>query len=267
MQTKRRFSLWLMLAVLLICLSACTQNNSGKFDSAVKLFANGDYAEAAEAFEQLGDYATAPTYAAYSRGLVFYEQGQYTAAEPYFASTREFMYGEERYQYCHAFSLMESGQFAESAASFAGMGDFEDAPVQAEYCLARLAEENKDYEAALYGYGVSAALHDAEDRLYNLQGQLYNRAIALKSEGNYAGAIPLFTMLGDYLSAADQAIECKEVGLEQQYADAEALEAAGDLQGAFDLFYALSSYRDAADRAEMLASQLGIEIKSGDDIY
>ena len=139
--------------------------------------------------------------------------------------------------------------------------------MQAQYCAARSAEESKDYEAALYGYEAAGNLHDAQDRLINLQGQLYNRAITLKGEGNYAAAMKLFTMLGDYLSAADQAIECKEVGLEQQYTDAEALEAAGDLQGAFDLFLALSGYRDAADRAGMLAAQLGIEIKEGDNIY
>ena len=139
--------------------------------------------------------------------------------------------------------------------------------MQAEYALARAAEENKDYESALYHYEAAGSLHDAQDRLLNLQGQLYNRAIALKADGNYAGAMALFTMLGDYLSAADQAIECKEVGLEQQYTDAEAREAQGDLQGAFDLFLALSSYRDAADRAQTLADKLGIQIKPGDDIY
>ena len=266
MRTKR-FVLFLMLASLLICFCSCAQNNSGKFESAVKLFANGDYLEAAEAFEKLGDYATAPTYAAYSRGLVLYDQGQYSAAEPYFAQTREFMYGEERYQYCHAFALLESGLFAEAEAAFLKMGEFEDAPIQAQYCAARYAEENKDYEAALYGYEASVGLHDAEDRLFNLHGQLYNRAIALKNEGNYAGAMPLFTMLGDYLSAADQAIECKEIGLEQQYADAEALEALGDDQSAFALFHALSGYRDAAERAQELANRLGIEIKPGDSRY
>ena len=265
MSSKRR--LFPLLLALLLCLSSCAPNNSGKFESAIKLFSNGDYSEAAEAFEKLGDYSTAPTYAAYSRGLVLYDQGQYSAAEPYFAQTREFMYGEERYQYCHAIALMEAGQFSEAAAAFSDMEAFEDAPMQAEYCLARHAEENKDYESALYSYEAAGTLHDAQDRLLNLQGQLYNRAISLKGEGNYAGAMTLFNMLGDYLSAAEQAIECKEIGLEQQYADADALEAAGDLQGAFDLFYALSSYRDAADRAETLASQLGIEIKEGDDIY
>ena len=262
-----RKRLFLLLLAVSLVLTGCAPNNSGKFESALKLFGAGDYPEAAEAFEKLGDYATAPTYAAYSRGLVFYDQGQYRAAEPYFAQTREFMYGEERYQYCHGIALLEAAQYAQAAETFQRMGEFEDAPLQAQYALACAAEEAKDYENALYLYEAAGELHDAQDRLLNLQGQLYNRAIAFKAEGNYALAMKLFTMLGDYLSAADQAIECKEVGLEQQYADAEAREAAGDAQGAFELFLALSGYRDAADRAQTLADQLGIEIKSGDDLY
>lgn len=265
MQPSKRIVL--VLAALLLCLSGCTQNKSGKFEAAVKLFAAGDYAQAAEAFEKLGDYATAPTYAAYSHGLVLYDQGQYGAAEPYFAQTRDFMYGEERYQYCHAFALMEAGSFADAAACFEGMGEFENAARQAQYCVARYAEDSRDYENALYAYEAAGQTQDAPDRLLNLQGQLYNRAIAMKAEGDYANAITLFTMLGDYLSAAEQAIQCKEVGLERQYSDAEALEAQGDLQGAFNLFLALSGYRDAADRAQALSVQLGIEIKPGDDLY
>ena len=263
----RKTRLSALLCALLVCLCSCTQNNSGRFESAVKLFANGDYAEAAAAFEKLGDYSSAPTYAAYSRGLVFYDQGQYAAAEPYFAQTREFMYGEERYRYCHAYALLDAGSFSEAAVCFDEMGDFEDAPMQAEYCRARAAELTRDYEAALYGFSASIGLHDAEDRLYNLQGELYNFAIECKKDGNYKDAMAFFNMLGDYLNAADQAVECKEVLLEQQYADAEALEASGDWESAFAIFNALSSYRDAADRAQTLANWLGIEIKPGDSRY
>ena len=263
----RKMRLLALLCALLVCLCGCTQNNSGKFESAVKLFANGDYAEAAEAFEKLGDYSSAPTYAAYSRGLVFYEQGRYAEAEPYFAQAREFMYGEERYQYCHAYALLEAGAYDEAAASFAEMGEFEDAPLHAEYCRGRAAELARDYETALFCFAASAEVQDAEDRLYNLQGELYNFAIECKKEGNYKDAIAFFTMVGDYLMAAEQAIECKEVLLEQQYADAEALEASGDWESAFAIFNALSSYRDAAERAQTLANWLGIEIKPGDSRY
>ena len=66
-------------------------------------------------------------------------------------------------------------------------------------------------------------------------------------------------VLGDYLSSADQAVECKTYLRDAEYDQADALEASGDLQGAYDLFSSLSGYRDAAQRAEDLAAQLGIE--------
>ena len=102
-------------------------------------------------------------------------------------------------------------------------------------------------------------IDDAEDRLYNLRGQIYNRAIALKNEGDYQTAIDLFTLLGDYLSSADQAVECKTYLRDAQYDQADALESSGDLQGAYELFSSLAGHRDAAQRAENLAAQLGIE--------
>ena len=267
MKSNRRFRLLCLFAALLLSLTACTQDKSLTYNRAVNLFADGDYAGAAQVFVKLGDYAAAPTYAAYSQGLVLYEQGQYAAAAPYFEQTQDFMYGRDRYRYCYAHSLMDGEQFAQASEAFAAMGAFEDAPIQAQYCEARAAEINKDYETALYGYEAALGLHDAEDRLYNLQGQIYNRAIALKEEGNYASALTLFTMLGDYLSAAAQAVECKEVGLDLQYDQADQLEARSELQAAFDIFYALSSYRDAADRAHALADQLGIEIKTIDNPF
>lgn len=259
-----RKRLLILLIGLLMCLTACTQSRPYTYDQAVELFADGLYAEAAEAFERLGDKASAPTYAAYSRGLVLYEQGQYAAAAPYFEKTKNFMYGQERYDYCSAYALMESEQFHEAALAFLNLADFEDAPQWYQYCTARIAESSKEYEEALYGYEAAGTLADAEDRLYNLRGQIYNRAIALKAEGNYGDASILFTMLGDYLSSAEQATECKTIYLDSQYALADACEAQGDLQAAYDLFTGLSGFRDAADRAEMLAPFLGIQLENRD---
>lgn len=264
MKSSRR-RLALLLALLLAVLSACAQDKSGAYNRAVSLFAGGEFAEAAAAFDRLGDYAQSAAYAAYSHGLVLYDQGQYAAAEPYFEQTRSFMYGEERYQYCHAHSLALAGQFAQAGACFEAVGAFEDAPVQAQYCLARDAEERKDYGAALFGYEASVGVADAEDRLYNLQGQLYNRAIALKNEGQFDSAITLFSLLGDYLSSAQQAVECNSARMEAQYDEADSLEAGGQLQAAFETFSALSSYRDAAARAESLAERLGLELPDHSD--
>lgn len=149
--------------------------------------------------------------------------------------------------------------FAEAAEAFEAIGDFEDAPLRSQYCLGRDAEANARYDEALFAYEAAITIDDAEDRLYNLRGQIYNRAIALKQEGDYQTAIDLFMLLGDYLSSADQAVECKTYLRDAEYDQADALEASGDLQGAYDLFSSLSGYRDAAQRAENLAAQLGIQ--------
>lgn len=259
--------LLLLLLAALICLTGCSQDYSRAYDKAVKLFANGDYAEAVKAFDRLNGYSQSATYAAYSQGLVLYEQGQYAAAAPYFEQTQDFMYGAERFRYCRGYALLADGQFAEAASAFRALQDFEDGSLWYEYCTARAAEEAKDYETALYAYEAAGTLEDAEDRLYNLRGQIYNRAIALKQEGRYTEATPLFIMLGDYLSAAAQASECKEYALDEQYAQAESLEESGDLQAAFELFFALSSHRDAADRAQALADRLGIDLPNEKPLY
>ena len=58
MQTRK---VWIWLtAVLLLCLmlvsTGCTVNHSSAYNKAVEIFASGEYADAAEAFEKLGDY-------------------------------------------------------------------------------------------------------------------------------------------------------------------------------------------------------------------
>ena len=122
-------------------------------------------------------------------------------------------------------------------------------------------------EGGVYGYEAAGQHADAEDRLYNLRGQIYNRAIAYKDEGLYSEATILFTMLGDYLSSAEQAVECKAIQLDNQYALADHYEASGDLQNAYALFNGLSGFRDAAERAEALAPQLGIELENRDKYF
>ena len=82
------------------------------------------------------------------------------------------------------------------------IGDLRTAPFAASIAWGRDAEANARYDEALFAYEAAITIDDAEDRLYNLRGQIYNRAIALKQEGDYQTAIDLFMLLGDYLSSA-----------------------------------------------------------------
>ena len=267
MKEKPGIKRWLLvglLAALIWGAAGCSGNYSIAYQKAIDTFAGGDYAAAAAAFERLGDYGEAPVYAAYARGLTLFEQGSYTEAEPYFEKSQEFMYGASRYAYCNAHILEESGEFAAAAESFQNLGEFEDALLRASYCKARIAEADKDYTAALYGYEAAGEYGDAPDRLVSLQSQMYQYAIQLKEERKYQQALVLFGLLGDYLSSAAQAKECKEFFREDLYGQAEQFAAAGRLQEAYDAFKGLSGYRDAESLALELGAQLGIAEETDD---
>ena len=256
---RKQWKRCLLLGLVLMLLTGCTANHSEAYRRALDVFAGGDYEEAAQAFEKLGDYQQAAQYAAYSRGLVLWEQGDYLSAEPYFEQCQTLLMGEKRYAYCHAFALEAAGNAAGAAEAFGQLGDFEDASLRQYYNEGVDAENRKDYEKALYDYTAAGDTADAADRLLNLQGQIYNRAIELREARSYEEAIYLFTLLGDYLSSARQAVECEQIFRDEQYAQADALESSGNLQEAYDLFSMLTGFRDAAQRASDLASRLGIQ--------
>ena len=262
---RKRWKRCLLLGLVLMLLTGCTANHSEAYRRALDVFAGGDYEEAAQAFEKLGDYQQAAQYAAYSRGLVLWEQGDYLSAEPYFEQCQTLLMGEKRYAYCHAFALEVAGNAAGAAEAFGQLGDFEDASLRQYYNEGVDAENRKDYEKALYDYTAAEDTADAADRLLNLQGQIYNRAIELREAHSYEEAIYLFTLLGDYLSSARQAVECEQIFRDEQYAQADALESSGNLQEAYDLFSMLTGFRDAAQRASDLASRLGIQDTSETD--
>ncbi len=255
---RRLFAL--LLCVTLFALTGCTGDKSGAYNRAIASFAAGEYAEAAIAFDKLGDYQQALTYAAYSHGLTYYEQGDYAAAETYFEQSKDFMYGAQRYTYCHASVLEDAGTFAEAAEAFATLGDFEDSALRAAYCRGHSAEETQDYETALFAYADASGYRDADSLLSNLQTQVYDHAKELKTAGSYEEALNWFALLGDYFDSQAQARDCKNYYRDQLYAQAETYENSGDLQQAYDLFSSLSGYRDAQARADEVAIKLGLDV-------
>ena len=256
----KRALLLLTACVLALSLTACSGDKTSAYNRAIAVFATGDYAAAATAFDQLGDFQQSATYAAYSHGLVLYDQGDFAAAEPYFASTQGFMYGKQRYTYCHANVLQAAGTFDEAAATYKSLGEFEDAAARASYCTARAAEDKKDYETALFDYADAGAYADAATRLDNLQTQVYTHAKELKAAQNYEQALNWFGLLGDYFDSQAQAKQCKDYFRDQLYDQADTYENQGDLQKAYELFSGMSGYRDADSRASELAAKLGIAV-------
>lgn len=254
----KRFRALLSVCLLALLVSGCGDKEAA-YDKALAIFAGGDYAQAAAAFDKLGDFLQAETYAAYSQGLTYYNQGNYAAAEPYFESTLGFMYGQQRYNFCHAYVLEAAGAFEEAARWYEALGAFEDAPARAAYCLARVAVENGEYETALVKFADAGAYGDAADRLDALNFEIYDRAIALLDARDYRQAFLLFTLLGDRYDADEYARTAKNYMLEQDYLSAEQMIKDGNPQGAYDVFHAMAGFRDSAARASELALELGID--------
>ena len=252
----KRSAIIAMLLILCLTLCACGGNPSVFYQRAIDLFAKEDYEQAADAFDKLNGYAQSDQYAAYCRGLLLYNQQRYAEAVPFFEKTQGFMYGTDRFRYCTAYQLMENGDFAGAAQTFEKLSGFENAALLAAYCRGRQYVESGEMEKALYAFESAGETLDAADLLLDLNMQVYNHAIELKNNGNYAEAMRLFIALDDYLSSADQAVACKEMQREADYAEADARCDAGDYEGALLLFTSLGSYRDASQRAEELADKL-----------
>lgn len=256
---RKTFLLILLLATVLLTLSSCVKYK-GNYDKGISAFSNGDYATAATEFDMSDpNIGNAPVYAAYSHGMVHWEKAQYAEALPYFEKTQGFMYGSKRYLYCLSFDYMKRQSYQEACEGFQLLGDFEDALLMAEYCNGVYAEQNKDYETALFSYENAGDVMDAPDRLLNLQTQIYNKAIELKNNGDYENAQILFNYLGEYLNSPEYALECRNVTLEDKYEQAESLATEGKKQEAYQLFRALGVYRDSAQKASELAAALGIQ--------
>lgn len=259
MKARQRIVLFALCLLMAFTLSSCSQDKSSAYNKALTIFATGDYLASSEAFDKIGDYSNAATYAAYSHGMVLYEQERYDEAEPYFALARDFMYGDERYKFCHAYVLEAEGKYDEAAAIYLELGEYESAAARYAYANARVSETNADYLTALYGYQIAGEYSDASERLYLLQMQIYKHAGEVKEEGLYDQAMVFYGYLGDFLDCEAQAKECKDFYRDQLYKQAEAILASGDLQAAYDAFNGLVGYSDSAQRADDLAILLGIE--------
>ncbi len=255
---RKSAALLLLLTICAALFCGCGADYAGAYKTALGLFADAKYDEAATAFARLNDYRESAVYAAYSQGLVYYEQGRYADAEPYFERAQGFMYGTQRYQYCHAYALRQQGDARAAGEAFRALGDFENAPAHACYCEALYAEAQKDYATALIRYEDAGDIDDAADRLDNLRVQIYAKANEYKEAGQLEPAMTLFAMLGDYRYAQELAQECKQVYNQQRYDEADRLESEGALLEAYNEFRALTGFIDADARANEIGDQLGI---------
>lgn len=128
-----------LVLFLLIC-SACSTCQKN-YEKAQHLFSRGEYDEAMDTFDALGNYEQASLYATYIRTMMMGENGKYDLA----------------------------------IAGFKTLGEFSDSRLQTIYYTARFAEAEQRYEDAAESYRMIAAFRDSLNRLEKIPALIWQR--------------------------------------------------------------------------------------------
>ena len=149
------------------------------YNSAMKALNAGNYDEATNSFEQLGEYKDAVSLALES-------------------------------QYQKGLALLENGDYDTATAVFESLGEFNDAAIRIQQAEADKLYANGSYSKAL-------ALYNTLDEAYQTHvadyAQLYANAEKMLADGDYDGAKLAFRSIGDYADASKKALQAEADGL------------------------------------------------------
>ena len=118
------------------------------YDRAMDLYKSGNYAEAADLFEQVGDYKDSAEMAntcRYQQAVAAFNQENYTEAMRLFQGLGSYKDSadwvekcEQRIDYDRAVTLYNQGDYEAAAEIFEGLGDYKDSADRAEQCRKKL---------------------------------------------------------------------------------------------------------------------------------
>lgn len=261
--TKRFFSLLIALAAIGCApLAAChggavcafaeasTEDEAlvERYDAAQALFDAGDYWEAYEAFEALGDYSNSAARAAdskrkwkaarYKEAVALYKDEQYYEAKEIFEAldgyeksrsyVKDCTWRIARIEYQQAKALFDAGDYEGAKALFEACGTYSDSRERAQAAADQIAAREK----------AAAEL------------ELYQQGLALKEAGDLEGARNAFIQSGDCQDATDQLYEViGMLAVRGVYDEAQAALNEGNYKGAYERFVELGDYEDSAEKA------------------
>lgn len=235
------------------------------YDEAVRLAANGEYAQSAGMLGTLGDFGDSRSLMKYYTALKLEKEGKYAGAAAAFTELRDYSDSAEQAEqvlargYEKAETLEKAGKTETASLIFAGLGDYRDASDRAGlywYELALRKREEKDWYAAIQAFEKAGDYSDAATQILETK---YLQALYKRDLENWEEAESLFLSLGNYRNAATEGVS------ETVYTHASVLEQNGDQEGAYDLFSGLGDYKDAFERANEPYYKLGFALRDEED--
>ena len=236
---------------------------------AQELLGAGQYAEAAAAFDAVGDYEDAAKLAMYAKAAALGESGQYDAAIDAFNSFGDYKSSADMAVYYRARKEQAKGNYGSAIKRYNKIILFKDSAQRVEECkqamydIAASYAEQGDLYMAWYAFDFIASEYqysDSRARANEYLGQLkqgYAAAQTLEQAGNYEEAIAAYEKLGDYSDCKSRITACrKQIRLKADYDAAVALQQAGEYDEAIALFEELGDYNDS--KAQVTACQNAI---------
>ncbi len=232
---KKRRVLWpifvgagLLVAAIVVAAIVIGNKNAAYRDAAA-LFDAGEYAEAQEAYEELGRFSDSRAQADIARRCdaaeALYEKGRYADALEELADIAGYPAVdalrtdcEKGVNYLDAQTLLEQGAYEQAKKVFDSMPDFRDAAELSMQCQYGLEYDQATSLFAQGMYGEAKALFDQlADVSFRDAGDmsalcnnyvLYDEAAAAYQDGKFYTAYEGFVALGDFLDSASMAGSC-----------------------------------------------------------
>jgi tetratricopeptide (TPR) repeat protein len=195
----------LIVAGIIIGLSVYRSNT---YDSAVEALYAGEYQQARDTLEGLGDYKDAVALMTlaqqgldYAAATALLEAGDYEAALPVFLSLGSYSNSvamatlcENTIDYEAATALLDAGNYEAALSMFTALGSFEDSASLATLCENKVAYaaaeqkyNDKDYYGAYLAFAALGSYEDAAERMqqcttpYPSTGEIYHNGSYVSS--------------------------------------------------------------------------------------
>ena len=214
-----------------------TQARAAAYDRAAALLASGNYAEAAAAFDKLGDYQDAPARASearasdaelssYTRAGKLLENGRYDDAAELYLSLGSYRDSAELVSECSyrkALELQDEGANDDARALFASLGDYRDSAFRAAHFFERLVSETVSQKegcdgplTTLYSYDPSGRLLAKTEQYSEYGGEDRIFTWSFAEDGSYSvteGQVERrYDAYGSYLGQGDHTAYIYEYG-------------------------------------------------------
>lgn len=169
----------IIIAAVVLFLFTRSSRLDNAYDMAQVLLDAGKYSEAADAFDELGNYrdaadkassarASAQDISAYEKAGKMLENGRYDDAYTTFVSMGDYRDSAELAKeslYRKALELIEDGKPDEAAATFLELGDYKNSAQSAESFIYRVASEACTYDAECDGPLTTSYTYDSHGRV------------------------------------------------------------------------------------------------------